>query len=82
MSKNNSGWADRPENRKLIRRVLYAACAVLMIADFIVHRHISTGIERVPGFYALYGFAALVGVVMAAKTLRLLVKRDEEYYER
>lgn len=62
--------------------MLYAACILLVIADFLVHRHISTDIERVPAFYALYGFAALVGVVMAAKGLRLLVKRDEGYYER
>jgi hypothetical protein len=82
MSKVNSGWADRPGNRRLIRRVLYVACLLLVVADFVVHRHISTDIERVPAFYALYGFAALVGVVMAAKALRLLVKRDEEYYER
>ena len=82
MSNVNSGWADRAENRRLIRRVLYVACVLLLAADFVVHRHISTGIERVPTFYALYGFAALVGVVMAAKGLRLLVKRDEEYYER
>ena len=82
MSNDNSGWADRPESRRLIRRVLYAACILLVIADFLVHRHISTDIERVPAFYALYGFAALVGVVMAAKGLRMLVKRDEGYYER
>ena len=82
MSNDNSGWADRPKNRRLIRRVLYAACILLLVADFLVHRHISADIERVPAFYALYGFAALVGVVMAAKGLRLLVKRDEGYYER
>ena len=82
MSNVNSGWADRPETHRLIRRVLYVACVLLLAADFLVHRHISTGIERVPAFYALYGFAALVGVVMAAKGLRLLVKRDEGYYDR
>jgi len=82
MSKNSPGWADKPEVQRLILRVLYAACALLVIADFVVHRHIYTDIERVPAFYALYGFAALVGVVMAAKGLRLLVKRDEEYYDR
>ncbi len=82
MSNDNSGWADRPDSRRLIRRVLYAACILLVVADFLVHRHISTDIERVPAFYALYGFAALVGVVMAAKGLRMLVKRDEGYYER
>lgn len=76
------GWADKPGNQKLIRRVLYGACVLLVLADFIVHRHISTDVERVPAFYALYGFAALVGVVMAAKGLRRLVRRDEDYYDR
>ena len=82
MSNNGPGWADRPEIKRLILRVLYAACVVLVIADFVVHRHIYTDIERVPAFYALYGFVALVGVVMAAKGLRLLIKRDEGYYDR
>ncbi|MDX1405382.1 MAG: hypothetical protein R3192_12625 [Woeseiaceae bacterium] len=82
MDTENQGWADKPENRRLIRRVLYVACALLVIADFVVHRHIYTPAERIPVFYALYGFVALVGVVMAAKGLRLLVKRDEDYYER
>lgn len=76
------GWADKPANRTLVRRVLYVACAVLVVADFVVHRHISTPAERIPAFYVLYGFVALVGVVMAAKGLRMLVKRDEDYYER
>jgi hypothetical protein len=82
MVNESPGWADKPENRKLIRRILYAACIVLVILDFVVHRHISVAIERVPAFYALYGFVALVGVVLAAKGLRLLVKRDERYYDR
>jgi hypothetical protein len=82
MADENPGWADRPANRRLIRRILYAACALLVAADFVVSRHIYTAVERVPAFYALYGFVALVGVVLAAKGLRLLVKRDEEYYDR
>ena len=82
MSDNYPGWADKPGNQRLILRVLYVACAVLFLADFVIHRHIYTDIERIPAFYALYGFVALVGVVMAAKGLRLLVKRDEEYYDR
>ena len=82
MSSDNSGWADKPETRRLIRRVLYVVCVALVVADFFAHRHIYVGIERVPAFYALYGFVALVGVVMAAKALRLLVRRDEEYYDR
>lgn len=81
MATHNEGWADKPGNRTLVRRILYVACALLVIADFLVHRHISTDAERLPAFYALYGFTALVGVVMAAKGLRVLVKRDEDYYD-
>lgn len=82
MQQNDQGWADKPQNRTLVRRVLYVACALLVIADFLVHRHIATSAERIPAFYVLYGFVALVGVVMAAKGLRLLVRRNEDYYER
>ncbi len=82
MDTDNQGWADKPQNRRLVRVVLYIACALLVVADFLVHRHIYIPAERIPAFYVLYGFVALVGVVMAAKGLRLLVKRDEDYYER
>lgn len=82
MADDNPGWADKPDNQRLIRRILYVACALLVVADFVVHRHIYTDIERVPAFYALYGFVALVGVVMAAKGLRYFVKRNEDYYDR
>ena len=82
MVSENPGWAGRPATRRLIRRILYVSCALLVVADFVVSRHIYTAVERVPAFYALYGFVALVGVVLAAKGLRLLVKRDEEYYDR
>jgi hypothetical protein len=82
MADENPGWADRPATRRLIRRILYTACVLLVVADFVVSRHIYTAIERVPAFYAIYGFVALVGVVIAAKALRLLVRRDERYYDR
>ncbi len=82
MRDNDTGWADKPANRQRVRWVLYGVCAGLVIVDFIIHRHVSTAVERVPAFYALYGFAALVGVVMAAKGLRVLVRRDEDYYDK
>ena len=75
-----TGWADRPEVRQRIRYVLYALCALLALADFVVHRHVVNAIERIPAFYALYGFVALVAVVLLAKGLRRLVKRPEDYY--
>ena len=82
MTDDNPGWADKPDNKRLIRRILYAACALLVVADLVVDRYIKADVERIPAFYAIYGFVALVAVVMAAKGLRRLVKRNEDYYDR
>ncbi|MGY8814250.1 MAG: hypothetical protein ACKVHQ_05980 [Gammaproteobacteria bacterium] len=77
----NTGWADKPQIRQLIRNGLYVVCGLLVIADFIIHRHIYMPLEKIPAFYAIYGFIALVTVVLLAKILRKLVSRKEDYYE-
>jgi len=76
----STGWADCPRVRQGIRYVLYILCALLVLADFVVHRHTVLELEKIPAFYALYGFMALVMVVLLAKGLRKLVGRDEDYY--
>ncbi|MEZ5491163.1 MAG: hypothetical protein R3F50_12705 [Gammaproteobacteria bacterium] len=80
--KQNPGWADRPEVQQRIRYLLYSVCALLVIADLLVHRHTYLPVEEIPAFYAFYGFAALVGVVMLAKALRQRVGRSEDYYRK
>lgn len=77
---NKLGWADRPEIRQRIRYVLFAICGLLVIADLIWHRHSYLPVEEIPAFYAFYGFAALVGVVLLSKLLRRFVGRSEDYY--
>lgn len=74
------GWAERPGPQRLIRIALYWVCAGLLLADFVVHRHVEHPVEGVPAFYVLYGFLALMSAVAGAKALRRLVKRDEDYY--
>ena len=77
-----TGWADRPEIRQRIRNVLYVICGLLVAADFVVHRHTEMPLEKIPAYYAIYGFVALVGVVLLAKGLRKIVGRDERYYDK
>jgi hypothetical protein len=77
-----TGWADRPSVRRTIRIVLYILCGLLVLVDFFVHRHTVMSLEKFTAFYAVYGFAALVTVVLLAKGLRRLVRRSEDYYER
>lgn len=81
MANNHKGWADKPENRRKVRIVLYVACVLLVAADFVVHRHVGMAAEKVPAFYAWYGFISLVAVVLSAKVLRMIVKRREDYYD-
>ena len=72
---------DRPENVQRLLRVFYAICVLLLLADFAVHRHIGFNWEKIPAFYALYGFIACVLLVLAAKKLRNIVMRKEDYYD-
>ena len=71
---------DDPRNVSRLLRVFYVLCAVVLVADFVVHRHISVGWEEIPAFYALYGFVACVVLVLIAKEMRKAVMRKEDYY--
>jgi drug/metabolite transporter (DMT)-like permease len=72
---------DNPRNVSLVVRGLYLVCIVLILLDFIVHRHISIEWERFPGFYGLFGFIACVAIVLIAILLRKALRRREDYYD-
>lgn len=72
---------DDPKNVNRLLRVFYAICVLLVVVDFLVHRHIYTVWEELPTFYALYGFVACVVLVLLAKLMRKVVMRKEEYYD-
>ncbi len=72
---------DKPENVKLILRVFYALSALLVLVDFIYHRHMEHPWEKIPAFYAIYGFVACVVLVLIATQMRKVVMRKEDYYD-
>jgi hypothetical protein len=83
---------DNPRNVRIVIRSLYAVCALVFSLDIISlivsylggHelRHAETAWEGFPGFYAFYGFVACVVLVLAAKQMRKLLMRKEDYYDR
>lgn len=75
-------WLDHPGNVRLILRTLYVLCAILVIVDFVIHRHVYHPWENLPAFYPIYGFVGIVVLVLVAKQLRRVVMRDEDYYDR
>jgi len=72
---------DRPEVIQWSLRIFYICCVILLVLDFIVHRHIYTDIEKIPAFYALFGSISCAALLLIAKLVRKLLMRDEEYYE-
>ena len=79
--KERKYWLDEPRNVKKVVYALYAICALLFGADLFVHKHSHFDFENWFGFFALFGFVACVALVLAAKVLRVLLKRDEDYYD-
>ena len=73
---------DDPKNVKRVRHALYAVSALSLIAEIFVKRYVDHPWEALPGFYALYGFAACVILVLVAKELRKILMRGEDYYDR
>lgn len=81
MNDDRKYWLDDPRNVTRICWALYVVCALLFLADGFYHKHPHFAVESWFGFYAIYGFFACVGLVLAAKVLRILLKRPEDYYD-
>ncbi|GGK68453.1 hypothetical protein [Amphritea balenae] len=78
---SDDGWFDKPENVKKMLKVFYVVCALLVLVDFIVHRHIYHDWESIPAFYAIYGFIGCVVLVLIATEMRKFLMRGEDYYD-
>lgn len=85
-------WLDAFENVRKVYRALWAVCLLLLVGGegllrWAHHRsqqagdtHQAFAFESWPGFYALFGFTVSVALVLAAKELRKLLRRPEDYY--
>jgi len=82
MSKEKEYWLDNPGNVNKIVWALCISCGLLVLADLFYHKHTHFNFEGWFGFYGFYGFVACVGLVVAAKQLRKIVMREEDYYDR
>ena len=73
---------DRPRNIRRVIHGLILIAALLLAADFVIHRPVSHELEAIPGFYALYGFVGCVLLVLIATQIRKRVMRPEDYYHK
>ena len=84
MAPERKYWLDEPRN---VNKVFYGVCilcalfGLLDVGGFFYHKHVHEPVEKVWNFYGFYGFVACWVLVLAAKRLRKLVLRKENYYD-
>ena len=62
---------DDPKNVSRLLNGFYVVCVILFVLDFILHRHTYLDWEKIPGFYALYGFGACVLLVLRNRSVAI-----------
>lgn len=79
--KGKEHFWDDPSHVKWLLRIFYGACAILFAIDFFFHRHVEHPLEGWWGFYPLYGFISCTLLVLAAKEMRKVLIRGDDYYD-
>jgi hypothetical protein len=80
-SDDHATYQNRSDLKDMIFRLLLALCILLVVLELVVHRHSTFPWEGWLGFYAVWGFVSLFGVVIIGKQLRRFIKRREDYYD-
>ena len=79
--KPKSHLFDNPRNVKRAIYALYAVCAISLLGEFVINRHVDHPWEALFGLYPLYGFGACVLLVLIAKEMRKILMRKDDYYD-
>ena len=66
---------------KHFTRFLLSVAVILAILELFLHRHGVSPIEDSFMFPAIFGFLAFMFIVQVGKWLRLMIMRQEDYYE-
>ena len=74
-------WLDDIRNVHKLFWALVAVCALLFVADVFYEKHVVFQFEHWFGFFGLFGFFLSFALVLTARELRKILKRDEDYYD-
>lgn len=74
-------WLDYQENVRKVYFSVWIVCAVLLLLELLIDKHAETAAEHWFGFHGFFGLIACVGLVLAAKLLRRVISRPEDYYD-
>jgi hypothetical protein len=81
MSDGRKHWLVRPETVRKLWGGFAAVLVATVAVGLLVQGHPHFDIERLPGFYAWYGFLTCVAMVLVARLLGRFLKRRDTYYD-
>lgn len=77
---DNDHWLVRPALIRLIWRVFIAVLVAIVALQMLIKIRGYFGADGWFGFGALFGFLSCLAMVLVAKALGFVLKRDEGYY--
>ncbi len=81
MKKKEFDFFDHSHNIKKLKRIFYIILGLLFVFEFFIHKHTTFVWEKIPGFYAFYGFRACVAIVFFSNAVGYFLKKKEDYYD-
>ena len=78
---NDDAWLARPSTVRLLWKVLWAVLALTVALQLVIKVKGYFGVDEWFGFGAAFGFLSCVAMVLVAKVLGFVLKRDENYYK-
>jgi hypothetical protein len=77
----NKHWLVRPRSIRVLWIVFIAILAVITMGDLLIDGYSYFGIDGIFAFYSWFGFLVCVGMILFAKVLGALLKREDTYYD-
>jgi len=75
-------WLVRPETIRWIWRVSIAVLVITVLLQLVIKVKGYFGVDGWIGFGAAFGFLSCLAMVLVAKGLGFVLKRDEDYYRK
>lgn len=73
-------WLARPRTIRRLWLLFIGILTLTVAAELFLDAHGHFGIDATLAFNAWYGFATCVAMILFAKLLGLVLKRDDTYY--
>ena len=80
MNQQQDHWLVRPDSIRLLWRIFWAVLALTVALEIFIKIKGYFGIDEWIGFGAAFGFLSCVAMVVFAKGLGFILKRDDNYY--